>query len=950
MSNGARSSLAPLSTLLIVIAATGGFLFVNRPLESTRPAKPDQVHTVELNEERIDARLWQDPFGGTLGPGDTLSSDELSVLIATISQSNDSTLVLAIYAHGGPYAEDRELRLRSRYALVTALGSQNLIAKDAEHIGAFLWRSPWTCGADSVDGDEVPIRFEWFEASDRALTVTPYARVLVLWLNDHAFSAELVCQLNGLRTRFASSPLASFSVVGPTQSSTIREILSSDGPTGGGAVGQEPIALYSPWSTAAEDFLLHGSDAGSIVEGMKRKGVAFHSEIARDDKLATELIRELGRRAVDRSEATVLLVSEWDTFYGRALRESMQDALDSDSVHRVRYLRGIDGATSANGTAKDSEGDKRNGDSGNRISTSELAKPIDESQLDYLRRKGDGLARGQRNKVHAVGVLGSDVYDKLLILQALRPKYPHAVFFTTDLDARLFQRDQYRWTRNLIVASGYGLNPDSTALPFRASYQTSVYRSCLAALGGQVEPRKSEVRLFEIGRTRAVEITPIAENEDKALGFLPWPSWPAWSTLAVVALLLFPVVLFPSRFRALLLLGGGRWSKPYEQSINTGTVPPDRLQDALASSRSYDWKLIGLGAASAISVVTITALAQRTDGNGVHEPMLWIEGVSIWPTQFIRILGIALTAYLILRASRELHLNLRETTDIMQLPAEGASMSRWLTRWQPRLVGPADHRRLDIEATWREYRRLCSRRSRFQRILVFFAAVAFIIAILVVIVYFNDRITAPYRGDLARDVNTGTAVVAVLAMILLTLYVHDAIRCLVRLVNHLADHSTKWPPNKVDSRHKRLPAQAWAAHLDIRLIARRSRAVDGLIYYPFFSLFVFLVAHNTYFDGWYLSPLAAVAVGGFSLSAVVSVLSLRRSAERARAESVSRMHAELLLAKPEDRYAIEKLIERAQSIEEGAFRPLSRHPVIAAVFVPFSGLGVVALLEIMATT
>ena len=34
-------------------------------------------------------------------------------------------------------------------------------------------------------------------------------------------------------------------------------------------------------------------------------------------------------------------------------------------------------------------------------------------------------------------MLGSDVYDKLLILQALRPAFPRAVFFTTDLNARL---------------------------------------------------------------------------------------------------------------------------------------------------------------------------------------------------------------------------------------------------------------------------------------------------------------------------------------------------------------------------------------------------------------------------------------------------------------------------------------------------------------------------------
>ena len=47
----------------------------------------------------------------------------------------------------------------------------------------------------------------------------------------------------------------------------------------------------------------------------------------------------------------------------------------------------------------------------------------------------------------AIGVLGSDVYDKLLILQALKQNFPHAIFFTTDLDARLFPPREIQWTR-----------------------------------------------------------------------------------------------------------------------------------------------------------------------------------------------------------------------------------------------------------------------------------------------------------------------------------------------------------------------------------------------------------------------------------------------------------------------------------------------------------------------
>src|SRR5262249_18327199 len=40
--------------------------------------------------------------------------------------------------------------------------------------------------------------------------------------------------------------------------------------------------------------------------------------------------------------------------------------------------------------------------------------------------------------ISAIGVLGTDPYDELLILQALRQEFPDTIFFSTDLDARLW--------------------------------------------------------------------------------------------------------------------------------------------------------------------------------------------------------------------------------------------------------------------------------------------------------------------------------------------------------------------------------------------------------------------------------------------------------------------------------------------------------------------------------
>src|SRR6185503_17784687 len=86
------------------------------------------------------------------------------------------------------------------------------------------------------------------------------------------------------------------------------------------------------------------------------------------------------------------------------------------------------------------------------------------AQFDYLGRLGDrmdglqkSLKRDGDGQISAIGIVGSDVYDTLLILQALRGRFPAALFFTTDLDVRYFHPRERDWALNLIVVSPYGL-------------------------------------------------------------------------------------------------------------------------------------------------------------------------------------------------------------------------------------------------------------------------------------------------------------------------------------------------------------------------------------------------------------------------------------------------------------------------------------------------------------
>ena len=312
--------------------------------------------------------------------------------------------------------------------------------------------------------------------------------------------------------------------------------------------------IYSPTATVSNALLLGMSEAQKsssdilptntieqqpqekIQEPFKDRNIEFHRTISTDLQLAELLVAELENRQVDLllrgktaqeghdhrklgNQATLffgghkdhlVLIAEWDTFYGRSLPEIFVQVirqehneglnpgdpafLSPDSpvnwVHRYSYLRGLDGIVPG---SKDIQ-EPRPAGSNSKGDTEKLRQeePIGRSQYDYLRRLADSIylldqQLRQKNQgfIRAIGILGSDFYDKYLVLQALKQRFPAAIFFTTDLDARLLHEVYNDWTRNLVIASGFDLQlpPEiqGEVPPFRSSYQTSVFFAVLQA-------------------------------------------------------------------------------------------------------------------------------------------------------------------------------------------------------------------------------------------------------------------------------------------------------------------------------------------------------------------------------------------------------------------------------------------------------------------------------------
>src|ERR1019366_3357939 len=238
--------------------------------------------------------------------------------------------------------------------------------------------------------------------------------------------------------------------------------------------------------------------------------VQLYRSVATDRLLSNLLRQELRYRGV-KDSGEIALIAERDTLYGRQMGDyfggcaqpptaiSPGGVPETDSPHPLcfTYLRGLDGlapaapaTTGSASTAHATSSAAVTPQSTQQPSVSEAASG--QGQLDYLRRLATSLASGGKgvdelpHHIKAIGILGSDVYDKLLILQALRSSFPRATFFTTDLDGRLLDQQSLQWTQQLLVASSLGLalRPclQDGIPPFRDTYQSATYFATVLAV------------------------------------------------------------------------------------------------------------------------------------------------------------------------------------------------------------------------------------------------------------------------------------------------------------------------------------------------------------------------------------------------------------------------------------------------------------------------------------
>jgi hypothetical protein len=1013
------TNLASGSVVLVALIATGAFVFhKDAPLTGSRPAITEATVREPAESQTVDARLWQDPFAAVAKAIDRLAKDERGQQCrktgsferscsSPITAEEKNALVIGVTLSAAPYAEESEQRRRTRYAVLSGLERAGFAPRDARHIGYF-WLgkelptdtpnktgslatstlkplpnsgtniqlpllthprlvtlleqyAPPAEPAATDPGQYVP--YEWFDGSDHT------KRILVLWLEEDNLKHHPFKEISNLKVYLQLQEDQKLKIIGPYTSGILRDMVNE-----GCSFDKNnqcdllnDVQFY-PYGASAPDKQILGKAGETVEDYFGKLNIKVQRTIGTDDRLAegvkTELELRKARVGPDKGDGDLALISEWDTFYGQTLPKAVEDAFGADKcnggsacewIHKVTYLRGLDGLTPMTGGTDErkhdkpaAQGETQAGAAGffkTSTDVDNLDRPVGQGQFDYLRRmskdlhkKNDDLQKNGRS-IKVIGVLGSDVFDKLLVLRALRPEFPEALFFTTDFDESYTIGSELPWTRNLIITSSFGptLNEKIQGeIPsFRNSYQTSAFLATLAAIGdpadkwetpqgfsNYVTKQLTNPRIFEISRSgnvfafkRNIESVPASSSKDPthkreeclgcedaiaANGALitgrsegdgraqhakkgcdrsphPWYC----NEIQPDDENLFPI--FADDGRKLLVCGLAGAALLGLALLCLGKVPVNaRIEVAVV--------VVGLGV-GALTAYYWKEFAVLVTSHGEGEPIAVLEGVSVWPTVLLRLLGIIVSVYFIWRAQNSLHKNLVEIASEMKLSlADGAVTDRHTKeRYRKRIggvflsirdtimsvffdfslgqSGTDQNASLNVETAWKAY--ICQERfcSRFWRASLY--TLLMFLFFMYVLVPMLGHPSTPTRGPIAFNIYMLTTRLDVIFMLFLTFFVFDATCFCLLFVNKLRRAKSEWPNETRGDFKRRLRLQTDLINdwIDLEFVAQRTRCIGWLIYYPFVLIALLILSRTTVFANY--APSATILVAqGISLSIV----------------------------------------------------------------------------------
>lgn len=1005
--------------IAILLSLIGYFLITPGAFVDERPGTLEVIDNGDGYAQDIDARLWQDPFSAIKKDLEkpatskmTLSGKGNAQVEITVDEKPDPAgapkhlasqlfknaswrhatkdeksriTIIAAMESGGPYSEVQETRIRRRYALVSALSTLRYKPEDPEHIGYFKPARPAAPARYRLP-EAVP--FEWFNPPDGDPECNPCGKVLVIWLDDSRFDVNPIKKIREIFRQISQAANARsddetdtgkwrYAVIGPNDSgqlsTLVREAEKFD-------IDDHPIRLknirfYPAAATAEEYWLLNQQDKHSdgLIKTLSAKGVTLTRTIADDRKIAEELVRELGLRGINSSNNHVVILSEWDTFYGRVLpltfaaaynNEDTREWFDStpkkpaacdtfSNIHCFSYERGIDGQLPDSKAGKGVKSDEKSGATDKPSGIYD--KPDGLSQKDYLRRLVDEIRHLDRQLIHAsgpcwmpamkcgvsaIGVLGYDVYDKLAILQALRAYFPGKLFFTTELDALYSSPKELPSTHNLIIASSFGLKlrPEiqKNIPPFRDSFQTAFFLSTLLAVKGQdidISQWLATPRIFEIGRKGPVDLSrpPASRYSDgqscRASVLHCKDIQPAGTGTRLggyESILRYALIAL-----GMVLLYRTSWT--FRKMV---LAVLDSIWRSIAGQSKYK-------STATLLIVTGIVIASGYETLKSEEPWLWADGVSIWPSTVLRLLALMLSLSFLRKVFTELNEGDKKLEEKYRIERslERVPKREGLKSIYSWGLPEGCNETVNTSLLWAEYRK---KGIFYVRLIRSLPGICLLTAFAYAAILLSGGLPVPARGDFSFYADETISTVSNLAVLVLTMLIVDASRLAYRFIQHLDSAPSIWPHADHHAAEWGVGKECIVYWLDVRFIAELTNTIGKFIWYPIISLFLLVVARNSIFDNAVFSYGLAIALTILLVHLFSCAFWLQNGAVAMRKKAVSALSQKLRILrgenKPEQEVSrLQELIAEIENIREGAFTPFMQQPPVRAVLVILGG-------------
>jgi hypothetical protein len=964
----------------------------------------------------------------------------------------DSILVLGAMVPGAPYADDIETRRRIRYAVLAGLHRAAFVPVNSEHVGyitlsevyqddpthghdiaAYEWLTP----DDVTEAPRHRVLILWLDQAGFRVRPLGHFQRLVDAIDP------------GPKIRMTAAIMGPADSDGLFSMRRELEPCKDAAKCNSPLTIHRPIAIYSPRATAADEWLLDQGGkcrateerqalpkdatlAGNLYR-WSHQLVTLYRLVADDCTVTHALWTELKHRGVQHA-SQIALVAERDTLYARRMGENFGGCAVSPQIGALiehvpqagqplcfTYLRGLDGLTppaadAGNASAKGAAGRGSDSSPSSNTSGTPSEAATGQGQLDYLRRLAaalsarvdengcrksataastspasiDAAATCPPNGIMAIGVVGSDVYDKLLVLQALRNSFPRVTFFTTDLDARLLDRASLQWTRHLVVGSSLGLElrPElqSSIPPFRDSYQAATYFSTLLAMHRYLKADVAETgaasattsispadlslglewtmhpHVFEIGHTQAFDLTderqrPTDCDLDKTCPSIAAPGMASfWSDGSWIVGLQLGAELAAVTMTVLWVAKGTAW---FVETVNVFNSPVANRPLRQRRIRMLSSLAALLIVSSAVWPYLVTWL---TFGR-TRLPTPIFGGASLWAAGLIEAASVVIVITLLLRGQRKLNENVEEIRTEFQIRQSRDELIAWrkkqLKSWTRRYremfwflsndlstdsdSPPQDRQLSPVEVLMARY--LYRGRSRARLVRVTVATVLSTVALLVLEQWMGKSLVGGTQllqaGSAESACVAGISILSLVALQWLIFWVADAMFLSRSFFVDLLRHQPAWPPTLVHNESQRLALREdWTTMwLNLRLIGLHSDCVANLVLYPSIVIAGLTLAALTVEFGELGFASNPIALIGSSVLVALAAVRLRRVAESWRHSVRKRLEDERLAlqAASPDSGAVSQLISllrRVRNLHDGAFASYARQPLVKAVLVP----------------